>query len=73
MESATWTGVANLPIEPLALSLDAGVDTHEFRSWHFDEIQAVMQPKAVAREAKIQTERRAALADLAAYDQEIGI
>ncbi|MGA7343704.1 MAG: hypothetical protein WBE72_01280 [Terracidiphilus sp.] len=50
-----------------------GVDTHEFRPWHFDEIQAVMQPKAVAREAKIQTERRAALADLAAYDQEIEI
>jgi calcineurin-like phosphoesterase family protein len=63
----------NLPDEPLALSLDVGVDTHEFRPWHFDEIQAVMQLKAVAREAKIQTERRAALADLAAYDQEIEI
>jgi len=58
---------------PKALSLDVGVDTHEFRPWHFDEIQAVMQPKAVAREAKIQTQRRAALADLAAYDQEIEI
>jgi ParB family chromosome partitioning protein len=62
-----------LPNEPLALSLDAGVDTHEFRPWHFDEIQAVMQPKAVARESRFQAERRAALAEQAARDQEIGI
>ena len=35
--------------------------------------KSVMQPKAKARESEIQAERRAALADLAAYDQEIGI
>ena len=63
----------NLPDEPLALSLDVGVDTHEFRPWHFDEIQAVMQPKAVDRESRFQAGRRAALADLAAYDQIIEI
>ena len=63
----------NLPDEPLALSLDVGVDTHEFRPWHFDEIQSVMQAKAQARESASQAERRAVLADLAAYDQEIGI
>jgi calcineurin-like phosphoesterase family protein len=63
----------NLPNEPLALSLDAGVDTYEFRPWHFDEIQAVMQPKAIARESRFQAERRAALAGQAAHDQEIGI
>jgi hypothetical protein len=32
-----------------------------------------MQPKAVARGTKIQAERKAALTELAAYDQEIGI
>ena len=63
----------NLPDEPLALSLDVGVDTHEFRPWHFDEIQAVMQPKAIARESRFQAERRAAFAEQAAHDQEIGI
>ena len=63
----------NLPNEPLALYLDAGVDTYEFRPWHFDEIQAVMQPKAIARESRFQAERRAALAGQAAHDQEIGI
>ena len=40
----------NLPDEPLALSMDVGVDTHDFRLWHFDEVQAVMQAKALARE-----------------------
>jgi calcineurin-like phosphoesterase family protein len=40
----------NLPDEPLALSMDVGVDTHDFRPWHFDEVQAVMQAKAIARE-----------------------
>jgi hypothetical protein len=39
-----------LPDEPLALSLDVGVDTHDFRPWHFDEVRAVMQAKAIARE-----------------------
>jgi len=63
----------NLPDEPLALSLDGGVDTHDFRPWHFEEIQDVMKAKAVARESNARIERRAVLAELAAYDQEIGI
>ena len=41
----------NLPDEPLSLSLDVGVDTHDFRPWHFDEIEAVMKRKAAARES----------------------
>jgi len=40
----------NLPDEPLALSMDVGVDTHDFLPWRFDEVQAVMQAKAFARE-----------------------
>jgi len=63
----------NLPDEPLSLSLDVGVDTHEFRPWHFDEIQTVMKAKAVARESDTMAGRRAALAELADYDQEIEI
>lgn len=39
----------NLPDEPLSLSMDVGVDTHDFRPWHFDEIQAVMRAKATTR------------------------
>ena len=63
----------NLPDEPLSLSLDVGVDTHDFRSWHFDEIATVMKTKAAARESNLQAERRAVLSELADYDQEIGI
>jgi calcineurin-like phosphoesterase family protein len=63
----------NLPDEPLALSLDVGVDTHDFRPWHFEEIQSVMKAKAEARESSARIERRAVLDELAAYDQEIGI
>jgi RHS repeat-associated protein len=40
----------NLPDDPLALSMDVGVDSHDFRPWHFDEIQAVMKGKADARQ-----------------------
>lgn len=39
----------NLPDEPLSLSMDVGVDTHDFRPWHFDEIEAVMRIKGEAR------------------------
>jgi len=38
-----------LPEDLLSLSMDVGVDTHDFRPWHFDEIQAVMKAKADAR------------------------
>lgn len=40
----------NLPDEPLSFSLDVGVDTHDFRPWHFDEIRSTMKAKADARE-----------------------
>ncbi|MEG9430784.1 metallophosphoesterase [Terriglobus sp. ADX1] len=62
---------ANLPDEPLSLSMDVGVDMHDFRPWHFDEIRSVMKVKTEAREAR--KNRLAALAELATYDQEIGI
>ena len=39
----------NLPDDPLSLSMDVGVDSHNFRPWHFDEIQAVMKIKAAAK------------------------
>lgn len=35
-----------LPDDPGALSMDVGVDTHEFRPWHFDEIKKRMEEKA---------------------------
>lgn len=63
----------NLPDEPLSFSLDVGVGTHDFRPWHFDEIQTVMNAKAVAREANTQAKRRDVLAELVDYDQKIGI
>jgi len=40
----------NLPDDPLSLSMDVGVDKHDFRPWHFEEIQAATQTKALARE-----------------------
>ena len=39
----------NLPDDPLSLSMDVGVDSHDFRPWHFDEIQAIMRVKEEAR------------------------
>jgi calcineurin-like phosphoesterase family protein len=44
----------NLPDDLLSLSMDVGVDTHDFRPWHVDEIQAVMKTKADAREQQSQ-------------------
>ena len=35
--------------DPAALSMDVGVDTHEFRPWHIDEIRTRMDEKAKAR------------------------
>jgi len=31
---------------PTSLSMDVGVDTHDFRPWHFDEISLLMTEKA---------------------------
>jgi hypothetical protein len=39
----------NLPDDPLGLSMDIGVDSHDFRQRRFDEIQVVMKTKADAK------------------------
>jgi calcineurin-like phosphoesterase family protein len=38
----------DLPDIPTSLSMDVGVDTHDFRPWHFDEINLLMIEKAEA-------------------------
>jgi hypothetical protein len=43
-----------LPDDPLSLSMDVGVDTHDFRPWHVEEIRAVMKIKADAGEQRAQ-------------------
>jgi calcineurin-like phosphoesterase family protein len=40
----------NLPVEPLSLSMDVGVDTHDFHPWHFDEVNMIMKEKMMASE-----------------------
>ena len=40
----------NLPDTPTSLSMDVGVDTHDFRPWHFDEINLLMTEKAKGAE-----------------------
>jgi calcineurin-like phosphoesterase family protein len=40
-----------LPEAPNSLSMDVGVDTHNFRPWHRDEIADIMTKKAEARES----------------------
>ena len=40
----------NLPDDPLSLSIDVGVDSHEFCQWHFEEVQVIMKGKAIAGE-----------------------
>jgi calcineurin-like phosphoesterase family protein len=49
----------NLPDDPLALSMDVGVDSHDFRPWHFDEIQTVMKAKADARQEHLRKKQAA--------------
>lgn len=41
-----------LPEAPNSFSMDVGVDTHNFRPWHYDEIADIMTKKAEAREVK---------------------
>ena len=41
----------NLPDTPSSLSMDVGVDTHDFRPWHFDEISTLMAERVKRRAA----------------------
>jgi calcineurin-like phosphoesterase family protein len=43
-----------LPGDPLSLPMDVGVDTHDFRPWHVDEIRAVIKINADAGEQRAQ-------------------
>ena len=40
----------NLPDTP-SLSMDVGVDTHDFRPWHFDEISTLVAERVKRRAA----------------------
>jgi hypothetical protein len=44
----------NLPDDPISLSMDVGVDSHDFRPWNFDEIKAVMKGKEAAKAKHIE-------------------
>lgn len=37
-----------LPDDPASLSMDVGVDAHDFRPWHFEEIKARLETKRPA-------------------------
>jgi len=39
----------SLPDDPLSLSMDVGVDSHDFTPWHFDKIESIMKTKAQAK------------------------
>ena len=43
--------------------MDVGVDSHDFRPWHFDEIQAVMKVKAEAKAVHIEKRKLTAESD----------
>ena len=40
-----------LPDTPNSLSMDMGVDAHDFRPWHYDEIADLMRRKAEAQKS----------------------
>ena len=40
----------NLPDDISSLSIDVGVDSHDFQPWHFHEIRLVMEARQRARE-----------------------
>jgi calcineurin-like phosphoesterase family protein len=41
----------NLPDIPGSLSMDVGVDTHDFHPWHFDDVRARMAERMKERTA----------------------
>lgn len=45
-----------LPEAPAMLSMDVGVDAHDFRPWHFDEIKAAMETKQRATNEPVASE-----------------
>jgi hypothetical protein len=48
--------------------MDVGVDSHDFRSWHFDEIQVVMQAKANACQQQLQRNQTTASVEVGEDD-----
>lgn len=60
----------NLPDDPLSLSMDVGVDSHDFRPWHFDEIQAIMKIKAEAKAKHLEGSKATQKDDLASESQD---
>jgi calcineurin-like phosphoesterase family protein len=54
----------NLPDDPLSLSMDVGVDSHDFKPWHFDEIQTIMTVEHPAKVRLLQEPLRATSATL---------
>jgi hypothetical protein len=41
-------GADNLVDEPASLSIDVGVDSHDFQPWHLHDIRRVMETKRCA-------------------------
>jgi hypothetical protein len=52
-----------LPDEPAALSIYVGIDTHDYRRWHFDQIRSRMDQKTKKREAQVSAVSSMEIAD----------